>query len=72
MSGAGLYESLAGIPAADPDALGTAVSGVWASLYARRAVLSRRAAGLIPLLLGSQVLFVLMETVDSGKKQKSC
>ncbi len=45
MSGAGLYESLAGIPAADPEALGTAVKGVWASLYARRAVLSRRAAG---------------------------
>ena len=45
MSGAGLYESIAGIPAADPAALGKAVSGVWASLYTRRAVLSRRAAG---------------------------
>jgi hypothetical protein len=45
MSGAGLYESLAGIPAADPEALGRAVKGVWTSLYARRAVLSRRAAG---------------------------
>jgi phosphoglucan,water dikinase len=45
MSGAGLYDSLAGIPAADPEALGAAVAGVWASLYTRRAVLSRRAAG---------------------------
>ncbi len=45
MSGAGLYESLAGIPAADPEALGQAIAGVWASLYTRRAVLSRRAAG---------------------------
>lgn len=41
----GLYESLAGIPAGDPEALGQAVAGVWASLYTRRAVLSRRAAG---------------------------
>ena len=45
MSGAGLYESLAGIPAQEPEALGRAVSEVWASLYTRRAVLSRRAAG---------------------------
>ncbi|CAL8462111.1 g1642 [Coccomyxa elongata] len=69
MSGAGLYESLAGVPAAYPDALGAAVSGVWASLYARRAVLSRRAAGvaqadaamavLIQEQLGSEYSFVL-------------
>ena len=45
MSGAGLYESLAGIPAQEPEALGRAVSDVWASLYTRRSVLSRRAAG---------------------------
>ena len=45
MSGAGLYESIAGIPAQEPEALGRAVSEVWASLYTRRAVLSRRAAG---------------------------
>ena len=45
MSGAGLYDSIAGIPASDPAALGKAVSNVWASLYTRRAVLSRRAAG---------------------------
>ena len=45
MSGAGLYESIAGIPASELRALGKAVAGVWASLYTRRAVLSRRAAG---------------------------
>ena len=45
MSGAGLYESIAGIPAQEPEALGRAVGDVWASLYTRRAVLSRRAAG---------------------------
>ena len=45
MSGAGLYESIAGIPAQETQALGRAVSDVWASLYTRRAVLSRRAAG---------------------------
>ncbi|KAK9842786.1 hypothetical protein WJX74_002436 [Apatococcus lobatus] len=45
MSGAGLYDSIPGIPASDPSALGKAVGAVWASLYTRRAVLSRRAAG---------------------------
>lgn len=45
MSGAGLYESIAGVPSSDPEALGRAVAGVWASLHTRRAVLSRRAAG---------------------------
>ncbi|KAK9806472.1 hypothetical protein WJX73_000758 [Symbiochloris irregularis] len=45
MSGAGLYDSLANVPAGDPAALGKAVTGVWASLYTRRAVLTRRAAG---------------------------
>ena len=45
MSGAGLYDSLPNIPASDPSALGQAVAGVWASLYTRRAVLTRRAAG---------------------------
>lgn len=45
MSGAGLYDSLPNIPADDASALGKAVAGVWASLYTRRAVLTRRAAG---------------------------
>ena len=45
MSGAGLYDSLPNIPAHDPAALGKAVADVWAWLYTRRAVLTRRAAG---------------------------
>lgn len=48
ISGAGLYESIADVPltsAGDHLELGVAVSSVWASLFSRRAVLSRRAAG---------------------------
>jgi phosphoglucan,water dikinase len=45
MSAAGLYDSLPNVPAGEPAALGAALAGVWASLYTRRAVLSRRAAG---------------------------
>ena len=48
MSGAGLYDSIAGVPVSDPSALGKAIGAVWASLYTRRAVLSRRAAGGVP------------------------
>ena len=44
MSAAGLYESVVGVAASDPAAVAKAVGEVWASLYARRAVLSRRAA----------------------------
>ena len=45
LSGAGLYESIANVTPASSSALGAAVAGVWASLFTRRAVLSRRAAG---------------------------
>ena len=47
MSGAGLYDSLPNIPASDAEAFGAAVANIWASLYTRRAVLSRRAAGML-------------------------
>jgi hypothetical protein len=47
MSGAGLYDSLPNIPASDLEAFGAAIANIWASLYTRRAVLSRRAAGVI-------------------------
>jgi len=43
LSGAGLYDSIPNVPAVE---LGEAVAAVWASLYTRRAVLSRRAAGI--------------------------
>jgi len=45
MSGAGLYESVPDVHAASAEDLGAAVAQVWASLYTRRAVLTRRAAG---------------------------
>ncbi|KAF7837081.1 phosphoglucan, water dikinase, chloroplastic [Senna tora] len=45
MSAAGLYESIPNVSPSNPTVFGNAVSQVWASLYTRRAVLSRRAAG---------------------------
>ncbi|KAL4433837.1 hypothetical protein ABPG75_000278 [Micractinium tetrahymenae] len=45
MSGAGLYESIPNVDSSNGAALQAAVAGVWASLYSRRAVLSRHAAG---------------------------
>ncbi|KAJ8547034.1 hypothetical protein K7X08_010620 [Anisodus acutangulus] len=45
MSAAGLYDSIPNVSPSDPIRFGRAVARVWASLYTRRAVLSRRAAG---------------------------
>ncbi|PSC69113.1 water chloroplastic [Micractinium conductrix] len=45
MSGAGLYESIPNVDSTDAAAVQAAVAGVWASLFSRRAVLSRHAAG---------------------------
>ena len=45
MSAAGLYESIPNVKLSEPESFGKAVVQVWASLYTRRAVLSRRAAG---------------------------
>ncbi|XP_002518612.2 phosphoglucan, water dikinase, chloroplastic [Ricinus communis] len=45
MSAAGLYESIPNVSPSNPIIFANAVSQVWASLYTRRAVLSRRAAG---------------------------
>ncbi|XP_038995104.1 phosphoglucan, water dikinase, chloroplastic-like isoform X2 [Hibiscus syriacus] len=44
MSAAGLYESIPNVSPSNPTVFASAVSQVWASLYTRRAVLSRRAA----------------------------
>ncbi|XP_010551754.1 PREDICTED: phosphoglucan, water dikinase, chloroplastic-like [Tarenaya hassleriana] len=46
MSAAGLYESIPNVSPSNPLIFSRAVCQVWASLYTRRAVLSRRAAGL--------------------------
>eukprot|EP00882_Tetradesmus_deserticola_P009551 GHRQ01010085.1.p1 GENE.GHRQ01010085.1~~GHRQ01010085.1.p1 ORF type:complete len:292 (+),score=113.17 GHRQ01010085.1:499-1374(+) len=45
MSGAGLYESVPNVPSDRPADISAAIAAVWASLYTRRAILSRRAAG---------------------------
>jgi hypothetical protein len=45
LSGAGLYESIPNLNLADQKSLGSGIAQVWGSLYSRRAVLSRRAAG---------------------------
>ncbi|CAN8255844.1 unnamed protein product [Cochlearia groenlandica] len=45
MSAAGLYESIPNVSPSDPLVFSNSVCQVWASLYTRRAVLSRRAAG---------------------------
>ncbi|XP_038701840.1 phosphoglucan, water dikinase, chloroplastic isoform X2 [Tripterygium wilfordii] len=44
MSAAGLYESIPNVSPSNPEIFAKSVSQVWASLYTRRAVLSRRAA----------------------------
>ena len=46
LSGAGLYDSILNVSVGNAEELGAAVAKVWASLYTRRGVLSRRAAGL--------------------------
>lgn len=56
MSGAGLYESVPDVHAASAEDLGAAVAQVWASLYTRRAVLTRRAAGEYPLFYTAAAL----------------
>eukprot|EP00955_Chlamydomonas_euryale_P005794 61502-Chlamydomonas_euryale.AAC.1 len=50
MSAAGLYESVVGVPVADADGVAKAIAEVWASLYTRRAVLSRRCGWAVFLL----------------------
>ncbi|KAG0626216.1 hypothetical protein M758_2G111500 [Ceratodon purpureus] len=47
MSAAGLYESIPNVKLSEPESFGKAVAQVWASLYTRRAVLSRRVAGVL-------------------------
>lgn len=48
MSGAGLYDSILNVSLASSGAFEEALASVWASLYTRRAVLSRRTAGVQP------------------------
>ncbi|GLI64789.1 hypothetical protein VaNZ11_008194 [Volvox africanus] len=64
MSAAGLYDSVVGVPADNAAAVGSAVSEVWASLYTRRAVLSRRAAGVSQSSAHMAVLVMEMVAPD--------
>ncbi|XP_019428059.1 PREDICTED: phosphoglucan, water dikinase, chloroplastic [Lupinus angustifolius] len=57
MSAAGLYDSIPNVSPSNPTVFGNAVSRVWASLYTRRAVLSRRAAG-VPQKEASMAILV--------------
>eukprot|EP00897_Mesotaenium_endlicherianum_P010694 jgi/Mesen1/9653/ME000671S09008 len=69
MSGAGLYDSIPNVRPSEAEDFGKAVAGVWASLYTRRAVLSRRVGGvkqadaamavLVQQMLAPDVSFVL-------------
>lgn len=80
MSGAGLYESIPNVKLSEPENFGKAVAQVWASLYTRRAVLSRRVAGvpqkeasmavLVQELLAPELSFVLhtVSPIDQDEK----
>eukprot|EP00898_Chlorokybus_atmophyticus_P001306 jgi/Chlat1/2176/Chrsp17S02751 len=79
MSGAGLYDSIPNVRTSEPEDFAKAVAEVWASLYTRRAVLSRRVAGvkqrdavmsvLVQELLAPSLSFVLhtVSPVDLSK-----
>ncbi|RDX98549.1 Phosphoglucan, water dikinase, chloroplastic, partial [Mucuna pruriens] len=80
MSAAGLYESIPNVSPTNPTVFGNAISQVWASLYSRRAILSRRAAGvpqkeasmavLIQEMLSPDLSFVL-HTVSPTKQDNN-
>ncbi|KAF2596970.1 hypothetical protein F2Q68_00012229 [Brassica cretica] len=78
MSAAGLYESIPNVSPSDPSVFSASVCRVWASLYTRRAVLSRRAAGvsqreasmavLVQEMLSPDLSFVLHTVSPSDPK----
>lgn len=81
MSAAGLYDSIPNVSLRNPIAFGNAVCKVWASLYTRRAVLSRRAAGvlqkdasmavLVQEMLSPDLSFVLHTFSPTDQNDKS-
>ncbi|KAJ6844705.1 phosphoglucan, water dikinase, chloroplastic-like [Iris pallida] len=80
MSAAGLYESIPNVSLSNPSVFGSSVARVWASLYTRRAVLSRRAAGvpqrdakmavLVQEMLFPDVSFVLHTVSPTDRDSK--
>lgn len=79
MSAAGLYESIPNVSPSNPVVFGQAVGRVWASLYTRRAVLSRRFAGvpqdeavmavLVQEMLSPDLSFVLHTVSPTDKNE---
>lgn len=79
MSAAGLYDSIPNVSPSNPIVFGNAIGRVWASLYTRRAVLSRRAAGvpqweavmavLVQEMLSPDISFVLHTLSPTDKNQ---
>ncbi|KAL6564149.1 Phosphoglucan, water dikinase, chloroplastic [Orobanche minor] len=77
MSAAGLYESIPNVSPSNPVIFGHAIARVWASLYTRRAVLSRIYVGvpqktammavLVQEMLSSDLSFVLHTLSPSDK-----
>ncbi|KAJ4818910.1 hypothetical protein LUZ62_031476 [Rhynchospora pubera] len=57
MSAAGLYESIPNVSLSNIDKFGSSVAQVWASLYTRRAILSRRVAK-VPQMEASMAVLV--------------
>ncbi|PIN06610.1 Phosphoglucan, water dikinase [Handroanthus impetiginosus] len=80
MSAAGLYESIPNVSPSNPIIFGHAIGRVWASLYTRRAVLSRKAAGvpqneavmavLVQEMLSPDLSFVLHTLSPTDKNDK--
>ncbi|KAK1864973.1 hypothetical protein I4F81_007509 [Pyropia yezoensis] len=64
MSGAGLYDSLAAVPAGSADAVATAVRRVWGSLWSGRAASSRATAGVAHGAAAMAVLVQAMVPAD--------
>ena len=60
MSAAGLYDSVLGVDASNPAEISSAVKEVYASLFSRRAVLARHAAGVVQ---STARMAVLMQTM---------
>lgn len=81
MSAAGLYESIPNVSPSNPTVFSNAVARVWASLYTRRAVLSRRAASvsqkeaamavLVQEMLSPDISFVLHTLSPTDSDQTS-
>ncbi|CAN6580302.1 unnamed protein product [Malus baccata var. baccata] len=81
MSAAGLYDSIPNVSVSNPTVFANAISRVWASLYTRRAVLSRRAAGvsqkeatmaiLVQEMLSPDLSFVLHTVSPTDKDHNS-